>query len=50
MFGLSIETALVWVERAPSGFLHCGAAVDRMSPAVATAWRQVVDRVGISVQ
>lgn len=50
MFGLSIDTALVWVERTPSGFLHCGAAVDRMSPAVATAWRQVVDRVGISVQ
>ena len=49
-FGVSIDTALVWVERAPSGFLHCGAAVDRLSPSVTTAWRQVVDRVGFSVQ
>jgi hypothetical protein len=49
-FGVSIDTALVWVERAPSGHLHCGAAVDRLSPAVTTAWRQVVDRVGFSVQ
>lgn len=49
-FGVSIDTSLVWVERAPSGFLHCGAAVDRLSPAVTTAWRQVVDRVGFSVQ
>ena len=49
-FGVSIDTALVWVERSPSGFLHCGAAVDRLSPAVTTAWRQVVDRVGFSVQ
>ncbi len=49
-FGVSIDTALVWVERSPSGFLHCGAAVDRLSPAVTTAWRQVVDRVGLSVQ
>jgi DNA-binding response OmpR family regulator len=49
-FGVSIDTSLVWVERAPSGFLHYGAAVERMSPAVNTAWRQVVDRVGLSVQ
>ena len=49
-FGVSIDTALVWVERSPSGYLHCGAAVDRLSPAVTTAWRQVVDRVGFSVQ
>jgi DNA-binding response OmpR family regulator len=49
-FGVSIDTALVWVERAPSGYLHCGAAVDRLSPAVTMAWRQVVDRVGFSVQ
>lgn len=49
-FGVSIDTALVWVERAPSGFLRCGAAVDRLSPSVTTAWRQVVDRVGLSVQ
>jgi DNA-binding response OmpR family regulator len=49
-FGVSIDAALVWVERTPSGSLHCGAAVDRMSPAVAIAWRQVVDRVGLSVQ
>ena len=27
-----------------------GAAVERLSPAVTTAWRQVVDRVGLSVQ
>jgi hypothetical protein len=49
-FGVSIDTSLVWVERAPSGLLHCGAAVERLSPAVTTAWRQVVDRVGLSVQ
>jgi len=49
-FGVSIDTALVWVERAPSGYLHCGAAVDRLSPSAAIAWRQVVDRVGFSVQ
>ena len=49
-FGVSIDAALVWVERAPSGFLHCGAAVERMTPAVTIAWRQVVDRVGFSVQ
>jgi DNA-binding response OmpR family regulator len=49
-FGVSIDTSLVWVERAPSGVLHCGAAVDRLSPAVTTAWRRVVDRVGLSVQ
>jgi DNA-binding response OmpR family regulator len=49
-FGVSIDTALVWVERAPSGHLHCGAAVDRLSPSVTSAWRQVVDRVGFSVQ
>jgi DNA-binding response OmpR family regulator len=49
-FGVSIDAALVWVERAPSGFLHCGAAVDKMTPAVTIAWRQVVDRVGFSVQ
>jgi hypothetical protein len=49
-FGVSIDTALVWVERAPSGYLHCGAAVERLSPALTSAWRQVVDRVGFSVQ
>jgi DNA-binding response OmpR family regulator len=49
-YGVSIDAALVWIERAPSGHLHCGAAVDRLSPAVTTAWRQVVDRVGLSVQ
>jgi DNA-binding response OmpR family regulator len=49
-FGVAIDTALVWVERAPSGHLHCGAAVDRLSPSVTTAWRQVVDRVGLSIQ
>jgi len=49
-YGVSIETALVWIERAPSGVLHCGAAVEPLSPAVTTAWRQVVDRVGLSVQ
>ncbi len=49
-FGVSIDAALVWVERSPSGHLQCGAAIDRLSPAVTTAWRQVVDRVGFSVQ
>ncbi len=49
-YGVSIDAALVWVERAPSGHLHCGASVDKLSPAVTTAWRQVVDRVGLSVQ
>jgi DNA-binding response OmpR family regulator len=49
-YGVSIDAALVWVERAPSGHLHCGASIDRLSPAVTTAWRQVVDRVGLSVQ
>jgi DNA-binding response OmpR family regulator len=49
-YGVSIDTALVWIERAPSGVLHCGAAIERLSPAVTTAWRQVVDRVGLSVQ
>jgi DNA-binding response OmpR family regulator len=49
-FGVAIDTALVWVERAPSGHLHCGAAVERLTPALTSAWRQVVDRVGFSVQ
>ena len=49
-YGVSIDAEFVWVERAPSGRLHYGAAVERLSPAVTTAWRQVVDRVGLSVQ
>jgi len=49
-YGVSIDAALVWVERAPSGHLMCGAAIDRLSPSVTMAWRQVVDRVGLSVQ
>ena len=48
--GVDGDAALVWVERSPSGHLQCGAAIDRLSPAVTTAWRQVVDRVGFSVQ
>ena len=49
-FGVAIDTALVWVGRGPSGHLLCGAAIETMSPRVTDAWRQVVDRVGISVQ
>jgi DNA-binding response OmpR family regulator len=49
-FGVSVDAALVWVERSPAGYLQCGAAIDRMTPAVTMAWRQVVDRVGYSVQ
>ena len=49
-FGVSIDAALIWVGRAPSGFLQCGAAVDKMNPSVTSAWRQVVDRIGFSVQ
>ena len=49
-FGVSIDTALIWVGRAPSGRLLCGAAVDRMNPKVTNAWRLVVDRVGFSIQ
>jgi DNA-binding response OmpR family regulator len=49
-FGVAIDTALVWVGRGPSGHLLYGAAVETMNPRVTNAWRQVVDRVGISVQ
>jgi DNA-binding response OmpR family regulator len=49
-FGVSIDAALIWVGRAPSGTLLYGAAVDRLNPRTANAWRQVVDRVGFSIQ
>ena len=49
-FGVAIDTALVWVGRGPSGYLLCGAAIETMNPQVTNMWRQVVDRVGISVQ
>jgi hypothetical protein len=49
-YGVSVDAALVWVERAPSGQLQCGAAVADLDPVAANRWRQVVDQVGFSVQ
>lgn len=49
-FDVAVDVELVWTQRAPSGFLHCGAAVNRMNPAVTTAWKRFVDRVGFSIQ
>ena len=49
-YGVSIDAALIWTWRAPSGHLLCGAAVDSMNPSVTNAWRLVVDRVGFSIQ
>jgi CheY-like chemotaxis protein len=49
-FGVSVDADLVWIERAPSGRFVCGAALANPDPLVAGRWRQVVDRVGLSVQ
>jgi DNA-binding response OmpR family regulator len=49
-FGVSVDAALVWVGRAPSGQLLCGAALADVDPAIVSRWRQVVDQVGFSIQ
>ena len=49
-FDVSIDVELVWALRSSSGFLHCGAVVNRATPAVTNAWKQLVDRVGFSIQ
>jgi DNA-binding response OmpR family regulator len=49
-FDVSIDVELVWAHRGPSGVMQCGAAVNRTTPAVTDAWKQVVDRVGFSIQ
>jgi hypothetical protein len=48
-FGVSVDAALIWTERVPSGYLHCGAAINT-SPTGVVAWRQIVDRIGFSIQ
>ncbi len=48
--GVSVDADLVWIERASSGRFVCGASLANADPLVATRWRQVVDRVGLSVQ
>jgi hypothetical protein len=49
-FDVSIDVELVWAQRGPSGFLQYGAAVNRTVPAKTSAWKQVVDRVGVTIQ
>lgn len=49
-FGVSIDAALIWAGRGPSGLLLCGAALAEKDPSVAIAWREVVDRIGFTVQ
>jgi DNA-binding response OmpR family regulator len=49
-FQMSIDVELVWAQPGPSGVLQCGAAVNRTTSAITSAWKQVVDRVGYSIQ
>jgi DNA-binding response OmpR family regulator len=49
-FDVSIDVELVWAQRGPSGIVQCGAAVNRTTASVSNAWKQVVDRVGFSIQ
>lgn len=49
-FGVSVDTALVWVGRAPSGFLWCGAALAETNSNATSGWRDVVDRLGDRLQ
>lgn len=49
-YGVSVDAALVWVGRSPSGLLWYGAALADTNPNATTAWRDVVDRIGFRVQ
>jgi CheY-like chemotaxis protein len=49
-FGVSVDADLVWIERGSSGRSVWGAALANRDPMVSARWRQVVDRVGLSIQ